>query len=311
MDASGDFPGISDMGNYASAHFTDAEESRPIGAHLEALGGNGAIESIVRQGLNRHITESVPPQSSPPLQNNNWRKRLREMMIKQNESVLAFLYKPIGENSIIGPIEQALRRYSLRQDIDVNSLRPFKHLLEDISGSLSITAEIEECLAKKGSSNLAQVRGQIHSLIDLYKDTGDKLLECENQLKLRLDKMDSIQRRVSTVIELQTNDATSDLIAALEHYLIVSFRDISIEPYYKNLLYLYQKHIALREAIQIFKTGSQLTSEPLCPICITESVGMAITPCGHTFCQTCARRMVNECGVCRGRIKDRMKLYFS
>jgi len=304
MDPSADITGISDIGNYASANIQDAEETRPTAAHLESLGGNGSIEGITRQSLNRHITESIP-QPSPPLQN-NWRKRLREMMIKQNETVLGFLYKPATEHFIVGPVEQALRRYAVRQDIDVNALRSFKSLL-DISGSVS--EEIEQCIAKKGTSNALQVRGQMHALIELYKDTGDKLLECENQLKLRLDKMDSVQRRVSTVIELQTNDATPDLVVSLEQYLKVSFRDMSIEPIYKNLLYLYQKHITLREAIQIFKTGSQ--SEPLCPICITESVGMAITPCGHTFCQTCARRMVNECGVCRGRIKERMKLYFS
>jgi hypothetical protein len=304
-------------GIYASADFLDAEESRPSGAHMEALGGNqDAIQGIAQQTLSRHITEVSPLQTSPQLTSysthtNNWRKRLREMMIRQNETVLSFLFRPIADHSVAGPVEQALRRYALRQDIDVNSVRKFKDSLDDVSGLQIITAEIESTIATKGSSTLPQIRAQVNSLIELYKETGEKLLDCENQLKMRLEKIDKIQRRVSTVIELQTNEGTPDLVSALEQYMKISFRDMHVENTYKTLLHLYLKHITLRDAIQVFKTGSQLTSEPMCPICITETVGTAITPCGHTFCQTCARRMANECGVCRGRIKERLKLYFS
>jgi hypothetical protein len=232
------------------------------------------------------------------------------MLIRQNETVLHFLFKPVAEHSVIGPVEQALRRYAIRQDVDPNSLKTFKQVLNDVSGS-QIQTEIEDCLEKKGPSNLANLRAQVNALIELYKETGEKLLECENQLKMRLEKMDKIQRRVSTVIELQTNEATPQLVESLENYLKISFRDMTVEQNYKNLLYLYQKHIALREAIQVFKTGSQVNTEPMCPICLGDSVNMAIVPCGHTFCITCARRMVHECGVCRGKIRDRMKLFFT
>ena len=308
-----------DSGSFAPANFQDAEDSRPSGAHMEALGGNqDAIQGIVQQTLVRHITEATPPQTSPQLTSysthqNNWRKRLREMMIRQNETVLGFLYRPPADHPVIGPVEQALRRYSLRQDVEFGAVRSMKQLL-DCSGSSTsglIASEIETCIAAKGASSLPQLRAQVNGLIELYKETGEKLLDCENQLKLRLEKMDKIQRRVSTLMELQTNEATPELVDAMEKYLRLAFRDMGIETQYKQLLFLYQKHISLREAIQIFKTGSQLATEPLCPICITESVGMAIVPCGHTFCQTCARRMMTECGVCRGRVRDRMKLYFS
>lgn len=304
---------------YAPANFGDAEDSRPNGAHMEALGGgNNPIQGIVQQSLSRNVTEAVPPSVSPQLSSysihtNNWRKRLREMMIRQNETTLEFLFRPVAEHVIIGPVEQALRRYAIRQDIDTGAIRTFKQVLHDISGSQiqQIQSEIEECVLKKGTSSLANLRAQVNALIELYKETGEKLLECENQLKLRLEKMDKIQKRVSTVIELQTNEAMPELIASLENYLKISFRDMSVEPFYKNLLYLYQKHILLREAIQVFKTGNQLTNEPMCPICLGESVAMAIVPCGHTFCTTCARRMMHECGVCRGKIRERMKLFFS
>ena len=295
-------------GNFASANFLDAEDARPSGAHMEALGGTqDAIQGIVQQALVRHTSEGSP-QGTPPTF--NWRKRLREMMVRQNETVLAFLYKPVSEHPTVGPVEQALRRFAIRQDIDYNAIKTFKQLL-DISGTSSqrIMSEIETCVSMKGPSTLVQLRSQIHGLIDLYKETGERLLECEAQLKMRLEKMDKIQRRVSTVIELQTNDAMVELVEALEKYMKLSFRDMGIETHYVQLLYLYQKHIALRDAIQVFKAASQ-SQEPLCPICLTDPVGAAIVPCGHTFCQTCSRRMTTECGVCRGRIRERIKLYF-
>jgi len=304
---------------YASANFGDAEDTRPMGAHMESLGGsNDPIQGIVQQSLSRNITEGMPPHTSPQLSSysihtNNWRKRLREMMIRQNETTLSFLFRPSTEHATIGPVEQALRRYAIRQDIDTSSVRTFRQVLSDLSGTQlqKIQNEIEECVSKKGTSSLANLRAQVNALIELYKETGEKLLECENQLKLRLEKMDKIQKRVSTVIELQTNEAIPEVVSSLENYLKISFRDMSVEPYYKDLLYLYQKHISLREAIHIFKTGSQVVNEPMCPICLSESVSMAIVPCGHTFCITCARRMMNECGVCRGKIRERMKLFFT
>jgi hypothetical protein len=233
------------------------------------------------------------------------------MMIRQNETVLGFLHRPVADHATIGPVEQALRRYAIREDIDVHAIKPLKQLLVDISGCQQIQEEIEAIVLGKGPSSQQQLKAQVNALIELYKDTGDKLLECENQLKMRLDKMDKVQRRIGNVMELQTNEATPEVVQALEHYLKISFRDMSVEPLYKNLLFLYQKHIALREAIAVFKTGNQLVNEPICPICITDAVTTAIVPCGHTFCNSCSRRMSMECGVCRGRIRERMKLYFS
>jgi len=287
---------------YASANFEDAEDSRPSGSYIEALGGGGdAIQGIVQASMSRHLREEQPPSSA-----NNWRKHLREMMVKQNETVLAFLTKPAVEHSIIGPVEMLLRRYAIRQDIDNNAIKTF----QQICNTTNPEEEIAACVATKGPSSILEIKAQVNALINLYKETGNKLMDAENQLKLRVEKMDKIQKRVATVIDLQANEATPDLVESLEKYLTVSFRDMDIETLYKSIVQLYQKHMALRESIELFK-ASTLTQEPLCPICLHDSIGTAISPCGHTFCSTCAKRMSTECGVCRGRIRDRLKLFFT
>ena len=300
------------VSGFASADFEDADDTRPSGTYLEALGGTDSIQGIVGQSLGRHLRESLPVTGSPLLTHtNNWRKHLREMMVKQNETVLSFLARPVTEHSTIGPVEAILRRYAIRQDLDNSAIRTFKDLCSDLSGASMIQEEIARCVSKKGSSTLSEIKSQVNSLIELYKETGERLLDAENQLKLRVEKMDKIQKRVSTVIDLQTNEATPDLIVSLEKYLVVSFRDMNIEKLYKDIIHLYQKHISLRDAIQVFKTGNQLSTEPLCAICLADTIGTAISPCGHTFCSTCAKRMATECGVCRGRIRDRLKLFFT
>lgn len=303
-------------GTYASADFQDAEENRPAGASLESLGGNqDSIQGIVQQTMHRHLTDATPPQTSPSLtsfntQTNNWRRRLREMMVRQNETVLGFLHLPSTDHSTIGPVERALRRYAIRQDIDTSQIRSLKQVLTDVSGHQVIVEEIEARLQSKGPSSLTQIKEQVNTLIDLYKETGEKLLECENQLKMRLEKMDKLQRRVATMMDLQTNEAMPNLLKATEEYLKIAFHDMGIEQQYKNLLFYYKKHTALREAIQIFKTGHLATQEPTCSICLTDSICMAIVPCGHTFCLNCCRRMM-ECGICRTRIREKMKLFIS
>lgn len=297
---------------FASADFGDAEDSRPSGSYLEALGGGGEpIQGIVQASMGRHLRESLPT-TSPQLSGlsahtNNWRKHLREMMVKQNETVLGFLARPAVEHSIVGPVEALLRRYAIRQDVDTNAIKTFKQVC-DISGSAQ--EELAACVATKGPSTISEIKAQVNALLELYKETGNKLMDAENQLKMRVDKMDKIQKRVATVIDLQTNEAMPELVASLEKYLTVSFRDMDIESQYKTIIQLYQKHIALREAIQLFKV-SHVTQEPLCPICLHDSIATAISPCGHTFCSTCAKRMATECGVCRGRIRDRLKLFFT
>ncbi len=305
-------------GGYAQANFQDAEDTQPPGVFMESLGGNtNAISGIVTQALQRHVSEVVPAATSPQLQamtmqgTNNWRKRLREMMVKQDEQILSFLLRPVSQHPLIGPVEQALRRYSLRQDIDGQSVVPLRSLFNDISGSIQIAESIEQRIRAVGPASMSELRAETKALLEYYKETGERVVELENQIKMRLERMDSVQQQVSGILGLRTNDSTPLLLSALEAYLQTSFRDTTIEPLYKQLLELYQLHMALRDAIQLFRIGNSVQTEPMCGICLHESVGCAIVPCGHTFCMTCARRMTYECGICRTRIKDRMKLYFS
>lgn len=313
-------------GGFAEADFQDAEDTRPNSAHMEALGGNQeAFQGIVGMAFSRHMNEAAPasatvsPMLGPLGSSINWRKKLKDTMLRQNENLLSFLYKPVEQHPVVGPVEKALRRYAIRQDIENNALKPLRSLLSDLSGCSSVRRadsppslyeEVESRLKTKGPSSLQEIKAQVTSLFDLYKETGEKMLEMENQLKMRLEKMDKLQKRVGIIMELQSNEATPELVKSFDTYLQTYFKDLSVEHYYISLLQLYQKHIFLRDAIQFYKS-SNVSNEPLCPVCFTETVNVAITPCGHTFCSSCSKRQMTECCVCRGRIMNRQKLFFT
>lgn len=303
--------------HFSPADFQDAEDTRPGVVSSESFGGNGqAVRGIVGQTLSRHLTELVPHQS-PGLTGGsnqvNWRKRIRDMMVRQNEQILGFLQRPVGDHPAFGPVETAMRRFSVRGDIDGRSATPLNRLIQSDQVQSQIQTAIQERLSKYGPSDLNQLQAQNRALLELYKEIGEQLIENENQLKLRLEKMDKLQQRVASMLELQTNDALPRVVEAMEEYLKIVFRDLQIEIYYTQLLTLYQKHAKLRESIKILQIGSPSgnTSEPICGICLAEPVSYVHTPCGHTFCSVCSRRQGLTCYICRQNTRERVKVYFS
>jgi len=47
----------------------------------------------------------------------------------------------------------------------------------------------------------------------------------------------------------------------------------------------------------------------ICNVCITNKINTCINPCGHTFCSYCVERMGKKCGMCRGDIQNKIKMY--
>lgn len=286
---------------YASANFDAPEEV----SFFEPMPGSAEIQPLISQTFTSHLAEMSPPK--PAVNMSTWRKQLRESMLQQTEKVLDFLVRPVKEHQVLGPVESLLRKYSVRKEVDQAAVKP----LADLLTSGSSEEEINTCLQTSGPSTLSELRSQVSSLIELYKKTGESILDGEYQLTMRVEKLGKLHKQVSSVLELQVNDETEGLLKGMEKYLQASARDLQIESLYKDLLHLYSKHMALRETIQLVKTGTCLPSEPWCSICLSDTISYAIVPCGHTFCVGCSRKMVYDCGMCRAKIKERLKIYIS
>lgn len=47
----------------------------------------------------------------------------------------------------------------------------------------------------------------------------------------------------------------------------------------------------------------------ICNVCDTNKINICINPCGHTFCSKCIEKMNSKCGMCRGKIETKIKIY--
>lgn len=66
----------------------------------------------------------------------------------------------------------------------------------------------------------------------------------------------------------------------------------------------------VRAAVQAIADNAALTAtKQTCPICWERASTHACVPCGHMFCEKCARTLL-LCAACRGAVKSAMKIYF-
>lgn len=55
--------------------------------------------------------------------------------------------------------------------------------------------------------------------------------------------------------------------------------------------------------------SNEVNSQVICSICYTNKINIAFVPCGHTFCQQCARKVSTQCFICNQRIANVMHIY--
>ena len=209
---------------------------------------------------------------------------------------------------VFGPGEILLRRFGNPQ---VSPSHPsVKDFIIDISGTPAID-EINAELAKKSSETpLTGYVAQTLAIYDMYRVAGDEALKAQQGLHAKLTKLDRIQGKISGLFDIETNEVYEPLMQANEAYLKKIFEDSAIESDYTELIKAYRKFIAVRDIVTSARSVLLHESEPLCSICLEETVSYTLNPCGHTFCQTCIRKQAGACFICRTHVKDKLKIYF-
>jgi len=179
----------------------------------------------------------------------------------------------------------------------------------DASG-VSGMSTIETEILKIGPSRPKEILDQVRWVYDMYKQAGEECLRQENLLKLKLDIFDKTYQKVIGICELPPNEGSQMLGEAVESYVRRLLEEHQIEHHYKATVEAYRRFAALKELIGFFRFTDLQEKEPLCSICMADTVSFAISPCGHTFCSTCMKRQVSSCYMCRTPIRDRLKIFF-
>jgi hypothetical protein len=311
MSYRADLGGIS-----APANFEDSEEvsdMTPLDAIFD-IGGYGSrtpYSSCVDAVLHKHKDELVTKALTALELNTNWKNRLKEFMNMKNNDLLKFLNIKVESHPHIGAAEVILRRFGNPQIYPNHpSVRDF---VLDNSGVQVIIEEVSQALEAKREGAEGGIKGyvaQTTHLYEMYQKAGEEVLKIEGQLKRKLQKLDRIQGKLSPLFEIDKNEKFQPLMEATEVYLAKIFNDSQIKDDYEKVIEAYRRFAVLRDIVSMSRAIQIHESHPLCSICLHEQVTYALAPCGHTFCTGCMRQQNSACYMCRGAIKDRVKLYF-
>ena len=294
-------------GGFASADFGDADESGPPGVMFD-IGGHGQPTpySLAVEGIMAKQIEEIRLKSTG--HTGPWKRRLREFISQKNDELLEFMKVPLPKHPVLGPGEVLIRRFG--NPMVTPSHPSVRDMVMDISGDGLDDTNAYLGAIERGDTPLKDHVLQTNAIYEMYREAGDEALKLQKALKVKLDKLDRIQGKLSTLFEIDPNEFYEPLMQANQDYLKKIFNDNKIEAEYIALMAAYRRFIGLREVVSTSRLLVTQEAEPLCSICLDESVEYALNPCGHTLCGTCLRKQTGSCFICRSPAKDRLKLYF-
>lgn len=306
----GGMPGPVDQYGYASAAFGDADDDRPAAITFD-LGGNGSTtpySGAISGLLMKHLDEIRQKSAAAVGVPNGWKRKLRDFLATKNRDLLDFLSVSVQSHPTLGRGEAILRKFG---NVNLHPGHPsVRDLVMDASG-VDYTKEVNTAiLGQRTDDPLKDHLTTMRYLFDQYREAGDEALRHETALRMKIDTLDKIQGRLIGLFDLDPNEAYEPLMKSTEEYLTRVFEKNQIGDEYKAFIEAYRKYITLRDVVLMTRAVQSQENEPLCTICLRDPVTYALTPCGHTFCSGCVKKQYANCFMCRGAIRDRVKLFF-
>ena len=293
---------------YAPADFADSEITRPSETYLDS--GSQAPATIFSSAIlntqathfrdvrERHVNTATYAQ--------NWKRKIRDLFHHGNEEVLRFLAKPLSAHPTLGRVEQLIRRYSKPDDERIRDKTILRDLVADLSGT-NMNTMVEEVIGE----SLHTFVGKIHKVYELYREILDQACQADIRLRNKVHALDKIQPRLVTLMELGSAENTAELERQIELYLKSIYDQNNPEEDYKESLQLYKKFLVVKELVGMLRLSAGPEREPICGICLNETVLYAVVPCGHTYCDPCSKKQYTQCFMCRQTIRDRIKIFFT
>lgn len=274
----------------------------------------GKFKSTISNILSKHCSE-VKNASEEIIQpiSNIPKKKLRELIQKHNNEVFSFMTRPDKTPHMIGLAETLFRRYG--HEVPTIKGNSTASVLRDLNLDISmcnITSLFDEGLKKQtDEGGLEDFLKQTRWMFTQYKNIGEEVLRLETNLYQKIDLLDKLNSRIPMITSLSNNEVLPELIETFTKYADSVYKSSQIEDSYKELVEAYKKWNICRQIISLHNNFKNETHDPQCAICLTDPVITAIVPCGHTFCGNCIKKQNTTCYICRGTIRERIKLYFT
>jgi hypothetical protein len=297
---------------YAPADFPDSEDTRPPESYLDSGSQSPATlySSVINNALHRHVRDIKDRHQSPVNYVNSWKKKIRDVFLNGNETTMGFLVRTSASHPTIGQVETLIRRFS-RNEIVGPPNQILKDLVADLSGVDATSFLVDRLREKQTDSPIPTLVDQVREIYEIYREIMDQINDLEVSLRKKLTTLDKIQPRLVMLLELGVNESTTDLQANIETYLKNIYTENNPEPEYKELLFLYKKFITVRDIVTLLRISAGPEKEPICGICLNDSVTHVLVPCGHTYCDGCVRRQQRQCFVCRQGASQAIRIFFT
>ncbi len=297
---------------YAPADFPDSEDTRPPESYLDSGSQSPATiySSVVNNALQKQVRELRDRHT--PLVNyvNNWKRKIRDIFLQGNETVLSYLTKTTGSHPTIGQVETLIRRFSRNEVVG-----PANQILRDIVADLSgvdATAFLAERLARRIQENpVVSLAEQVREVYEVYRELMEQIAQVDTRIRQKLNVLDKVQPRLVMLLDLDVNQTTTELQAHIEAHLNSVYEKNNPEPEYKELLVLYKKLMVVRDLLALLRLSAGPEKEPICGICLNDAVTHVLVPCGHTYCDSCVRRQARQCFVCRQGASQAIRVFFT
>jgi hypothetical protein len=299
---------------YASIHELDENEFQSLDYGLLSTSTvAGTYTSSVQTIFGRHATE-IRAQSDPLVQplHQISKRRIRELIAKHNNDLFGWMAHPERTPNPLGIADSIFRKYSRELPFH-RTLGPISRELNlDVSNNTVLQSiEARLCAEDVSGSSVHSLIHQLKWVYTHYKIAGEEVMRLEALLTQKTETLDKLQQRQGAITNLVVNDSLPPLIDAFGVYMSEVFEKSNFEQTYKDLVEAYKLWNILREIVSLQQIGNGETREPLCAICLTDPVTHTIAPCGHTYCTACVRRVNTTCYLCRGSVRDRVKLFFT
>lgn len=294
---------------YAPADFLDAAETQPPEIALDptSTGSTTPYSTVITNVANRQLQEIKEKTVSGISSGAAWRKRIKEFIQNKNDTLSESLRKPLSSHPTLSQTEAFFRKFGNQHFIPTH--HSLREIFLDASG-VSLMGKIEEELMMVGPANSIKLTDEVRWIYDAYRKAAEETMKNENALKTKLDVLDKIHQKTLGLLSLPVNEKSTAFQDAAMEYLESLFKEQNIEEDYNKYIESYRRFTALKEMIGTFRFTDVVDKEPLCCICLDESVTHCITPCGHTFCSSCVKRQATNCYMCRSLIKERVRIFF-
>ena len=274
----------------------------------------GKYSTTVTSILSKHCTE-IKNNSDERVQGliNISKKKLKDLVVKHNNEIFGFMVHPERVPKMVNMAESIFRRYG--QEIPTIKGQSPQNILKDLNLNVSVdqvVAEFNEGLKRlQGDNPLDDFMKQLKWLYNQYRMIGEEVLRLETTLFQKIEYLDKLNNRIPIITSLKDNEVLPELIDSFSKYATKIYESSQFEENYKELVEAYKKWNICRQIISNQLLLKSEKSEPQCSICLLEPVSSVIVPCGHTFCTNCSKKQNTTCFICRGKIRERVKLYFT